>query len=123
MTREQFLNGTMFTVGGPTYKGASTYSYNESAGCMMRQIRSSLDERIVMSEYECNVQKVTRTRFEGFAFVLKKKVVVKYKFSDLVIFEDQGPEYDGAGFTIEDREEDPEELTHHCDDPSCNCSI
>ena len=46
MTREQFLNGTMFTVGGPTYKGASTYSYNESAGCMMRQTRSSLDERI-----------------------------------------------------------------------------
>ena len=27
------------------------------------------------------------------------------------------------GFTIEDREEDPEQLTHHCDDPSCNCSI
>jgi hypothetical protein len=89
MTREQFLNGTMFTVGQPTYKGASTYSYNESAGCMMRQTRSSLDERIVMSEYECNLSKITRTGFEGFAFVLKKKVVVKYRFEDLVEFKEE----------------------------------
>ena len=88
MTREQFLNATIFTVGQPTYKGASTYSYNEAAGCMMRQTRSSLDERIVMNEYECNVPKVTRTGFEGFTYVMKKKVVIKYKFSDLVIFEE-----------------------------------
>ena len=88
MTREQFLNGTIFTIGGPTYKGASTYSYNENAGCMMRQTRSSLDERIVMNEYECNVTKVTRTGFEGFTYVMKKKVVIKYKFEDLVVFEE-----------------------------------
>lgn len=88
MTKEQFLNGTMFTVGGPTYKGASTYSYNESAGCMMRQTRSSLDERIVMSEYECNMSKITKTGFEGFTYVLKKRVAVRYKFSDLVEFKE-----------------------------------
>ena len=87
MTREQFLNGTIFTVGGPTYKGASTYSYNENAGCMMRQTRSSLDERVVMNEYECNVPKVTKSGFEGFTYIMKKKVVIKYKFSDLVEFE------------------------------------
>ena len=89
MTKEQFLNGTIFTVGLPTYKGCNTYSYNESAGCMMRQTRSSLDERIVMSEYECNLPKITRTGFEGFAFIMKKKVVVKYKFSDLVEFKEE----------------------------------
>ena len=89
MTKEQFLNGTMFTVGQPTYKGASTYSYNQSAGCMMRQTRSSIDERIVMSEYECNMSKITRTGFEGFAFVLKKKVVVKYRFENLVEFKEE----------------------------------
>jgi len=89
MTREQFLNGTIFTVGQPTYKGCNTYSYNESAGCMMRQTRSSLDERIVMSDYECNVPKITTTGFEGFTYVMKKKVVVKYKFSDLVEFEER----------------------------------
>ena len=89
MTREQFLSGVHFTIGGPTYKGACTYSYNDNAGCMMRQSRSSVDERIVMNEYECNVPKVTRTRFEGFTYVMKKKVVIKYKFSDLVIFEER----------------------------------
>lgn len=89
MTREQFLNGTMFTVGLPTYKGTSTYSYSEKAGCIKRQIRSSVDERIVMDEYECNVEEITKTGFEGFAFVMKKKVVVKYKFSDLVEFTEE----------------------------------
>ena len=33
------------------------------------------------------------------------------------------PEFDSAGFSIADRFEDTEEGTHHCDDPSCNCSI
>ncbi len=89
MTREQFLNGTIFTIGGPTYKGASTYSYNESAGCMMRQSRSSINERIVMDEYECNVPKITKTSFTGFTYVMKKKVVVRYKFEDLVEFKEE----------------------------------
>ena len=89
MTKEQFLNGTIFTIGGPSYKGASTYSYNESAGCMMRQSRSSVNERIVMNEYECNIPKVTKSGFEGFTYVMKKKVVVRYKFSDLVEFKEE----------------------------------
>ena len=122
MTREQFLNGTPFTIGFVRYKGDSTYYFN-SVGSISRQSRSSVDERVVLDDYECNVDKVGRVGFTGFTFVMKKKVVVRYRFEDLVPFEDQGPEYDGAGFTIEDREEDPEELTHHCDDPSCNCSI
>ena len=88
MTREQFLNGTMFTVGFLTYKGASTYCYNEAAGCMMRQSRSSINERIVLNEYECNVTKVTKTGFTGFTYVMKKKVVVRYKFEDLVVFKE-----------------------------------
>ena len=89
MTREQFLNGTMFTVGFLTYKGASTYCYNEAAGCMMRQSRSSINERIVMNEYECNVPKITKSGFEGFTYVMKKKVVVRYKFEDLVEFKEE----------------------------------
>jgi len=89
MTKEQFLNGTIFTVGGPTYKGACTYSYNVDAGCMMRQSRSSVNERIVMNEYECNIPKVTKSGFEGFTYVMKKKVVVRYKFSDLVEFKEE----------------------------------
>lgn len=36
--------------------------------------------------------------------------------------QDEGPEFDSAGFSIADREEDPE-MFHHCDDLDCNCSI
>ena len=89
MTKQQFLSGVQFYVLGKSYNGASTYSYCESAGCIMRQSRSSIDERVVMDEYECNVPKITKTGFEGFTFVMKKKVVVRYKFSDLVQFETQ----------------------------------
>ena len=122
MTKEQFLSGAFFYIKRKAYKGDSTYNFN-GAGSISRQSRSSIDERVVIDDYECNIFKMGRVGFEGFTFVMGKKVLVKVKFKDLVPFEDQGPEYDGAGFRIEDREEDPEELTHHCDEPSCNCSI
>jgi hypothetical protein len=89
MTREQFISGTIFTVGSLTYKGASTYSYNADAGCIMRQSRSSINEKVVMEDYECNVPKITKTSFTGFTYVMKKKVVVKYKFEDLVEFKEE----------------------------------
>jgi hypothetical protein len=123
MTKEQFLEGTQFYIGRKNYKGAETYSYNAKDSYITKQIRSSIDERVVVDDHECNVIKVGRTGFTGIAFIMRKKVVVKYKFEDLVEFEDEGPQYDGAGFSIEDREDDPEEQYHHCDDPSCNCSI
>ncbi len=89
MTREQFLNGTIFTIGGSTYKGDCTYFYEQYVGCIIKQSRSSVDERKVLEDYECNVPKVAKTGFEGFTYVMKKKVVVKYKFSDLVEFKEE----------------------------------
>jgi hypothetical protein len=52
----------------------------------------------------------------------------------MTVKEDKGPEYDSAGYTEADRIIDgsyrvksnitPDDInTHHCDDPSCNCSI
>lgn len=89
MTREQFLNGTQFRVGFFTYKGAETYSYNAKDNYMSKQVRSSIDEKIILDDYVCNVTKVGRLGFEGFVHVMRKKVVVKYKFEDLVIFEER----------------------------------
>jgi hypothetical protein len=86
MTKEQFLNGTIFRIAGPTYKGAETYSYNAKDNYMSKQIRSSIDERVVLDDYACNVLKVGRLGFTGFTHVMRKKVVVKYKFEDLVEF-------------------------------------
>ena len=87
MTREQFLNGVQFTIGPVTHKGAPTYSFHP--GHIARQTRSSQDGRIVLNDYECNVDRVGRVSFTGFAFVMNKKVVVKYRFEELVEFKEE----------------------------------
>ena len=89
MTREQFLNGTIFRVGFLSYKGAETYSYNQKDNYISKQIRSSIDERVVLEDYACNVLKVGRVGFTGFTFIIKKRVVVKYRFEDLVEFKQE----------------------------------
>ena len=87
MTREQFLNGAMFTIGPRKYKGESTYSFGP--GHITRQSRSSLDGRVVLNDYECNVDRVGRVSFTGFTYVMAKKVVVTYRFESLVEFEEE----------------------------------
>jgi hypothetical protein len=83
MTREQFLSGVSFKVKGPSYKGAETFYYDE---CIMKESRSSLDERVIYKGHHANVLKVGRVGFIAFTFVMNKKVVVKYRFEDLVEF-------------------------------------
>jgi hypothetical protein len=87
MTREQFLNGTEFYIGRKR-RGDSTYSYDGSdkAGHICKQIRSAVDQRITLNDYECNVSKLGRVGFTGVTFVMGKRVVVKFRFSDLVEF-------------------------------------
>ena len=88
MTKEQFLSGVSFKVQGPTYKGACTHYYNAGSNYIGKQTRSSLDDSVVVDDYCCNVLKIGKVGFEGFCFVMKKRVTIKYKFSDLVEFED-----------------------------------
>jgi len=88
MTKDQFISGTPFYIGRKKYAGANTFSYDAQNNYMLKQSRSSIDERIVVDDYECNITKVGKVQFEGFTFVMNKKVVVKYRFEDLVIFEE-----------------------------------
>ena len=88
MTKEQFISGAPFYIKRKAYKGDSTYSYN-SFGSISRQSRSSLDNRVVLDDYECNVTKTGRVGFEGFTYVMGKKVVVKARFEDLVEFKEE----------------------------------
>jgi hypothetical protein len=83
MTREQFLDGVSFKLKGPSYKGAETYYYDD---CIMKQSRSSIDEEVLYKGHHANVLKIGRVGFTAFAFVMNKKVVVKYRFEDLVDF-------------------------------------
>ncbi len=86
MTREQFISGVTFKVVGPTYKGANTFSYKEKENYMLRQTRSSIDDKVILDDYECNITEVGKTGFTGYTYVVKKKVVIKYRFKDLVEF-------------------------------------
>jgi|LakMenE01Jun11ns_1017448.scaffolds.fasta_scaffold8447873_1 hypothetical protein len=86
MTKEQFLKGVSFKVKGLTYKGAQTFFYDE---CIMKESRSSVDDEVLFKGHHCNVLKIGRTGFTGFTYVMSKKVVVKYRFEDLVIFEEE----------------------------------
>lgn len=87
MTKEEFIAGTPFYVGKRRYKGESTHYYDPSVGCISKQSRSSVDERVVLDDYACNVKRVGRLGFEGFTHVLGKQVNVKYKFEHLSVFE------------------------------------
>jgi len=86
MTREQFLNGASFRVGFLSYKGAETFYYDE---CIMKESRSSLDERVIYKGHHANIIKVGRTGFTAFTYVMNKKVVVRYRFEDLVEFKEE----------------------------------
>jgi len=85
MTQEQFLDGVSFKVSGKVdYKGASTFRYDGE--CIMRETRSSVDEKVLYDAYHLNVKKIGRVGFEGFVFVMEKRVNVKHKFEELVEF-------------------------------------
>jgi hypothetical protein len=84
MTKEQFLAGTPFYIGKKSYNGDSTFTYD--GGSICKQSRSSIDEKVIIDSYHCNVTKVGRTGFEGFAFILGKRVQVKLKFAALAPF-------------------------------------
>jgi hypothetical protein len=87
MTAEQFLNGTSFTVGAPMYRGAETFKYDGS--CIIRESRSSKDQKALFFSHECNIIKIGKVGFTGFSFVVNKRVNIKYRFEDLVVFEEQ----------------------------------
>jgi hypothetical protein len=87
MTKEQFISATPFYINAKSYNGDSTYYYE--GGIICKQSRSSIDERVILDSYHCNVTKVGRTGFEGFAFILGKKVVVKLKFAQLQEFKQE----------------------------------
>jgi len=84
MTKEDFLSGKVFKIKGPTYRGDATFYY--SSGSLSKQIRSSIDERVIVDDYACNVRDVTKNTFSIFVFVLNKKVTNRYKYTDLVEF-------------------------------------
>ena len=84
MTKREFLSGVSFKVKGfGEYKGANTYKYDDY---IMEESRSSLDGRVLLTSYHCNIIKIGSKGFTGFTYIMDKKVCVKYKFEDLIPF-------------------------------------
>jgi hypothetical protein len=54
----------------------------------MKQSRISIDCRVVLDDYECNILKIGSKSFTGFTYVLNKRVNVKYKFEDLIPYKE-----------------------------------
>jgi hypothetical protein len=85
MTKKQFLAGTPFRVKGiHNYKGSSTYYYGNEI--IAKQIRSSIDEKVITDSYHLTVSEISKGGFTGFVYVMDKKVEVSYWFEDLVPF-------------------------------------
>jgi len=91
MTKQEFLAGKPFRVASKTgyvgYKGASTFFYDGE--CIMRQARSSVDERVLYSDYHMNMKTVGDKWFSGFTYVLHKQVQIRLKFEQLVEFKEE----------------------------------
>lgn len=87
MTKEQFTSRESFKVKGEgNYKGACTFKFNGDH--LWKENRSSIDDSVLFTSYHLNIDKITNVGFEGFVYVMSKLVKVKYRFEDLVEFED-----------------------------------
>jgi hypothetical protein len=85
MTKQEFLNGVSFKVKGfSEYKGGSTFKYG--IGCIVEENRSSIDDRVIITTHHCNVVKIGSKSFTGFTYIMGKRVNVKYRYEDLVVF-------------------------------------
>jgi len=91
MTKEQFLNGEHFRLNTESTKpGTSTYKLEKTThgdqSYISKQIRSSIDNRIIDGNHELGITSIGNSGFSGFSFVMDKMVEVEYKFEDLVLF-------------------------------------
>jgi hypothetical protein len=89
MTKQEFLNGTPFTLGTSRGKGESTYYFipgETSEGCICKQIRSDVDGRAILDDYHLSVDKVGTKAFTGFVFIMNKRINVRYKYEDLTAY-------------------------------------
>ena len=87
MTREQFLNGASFRPKGLTFKGDWTYRFDGQT--IVRESRSSIDERVLTYSHHNNVSNVGKVGFKGFTYIFNKKVNISMRFKDLILFKEE----------------------------------
>jgi hypothetical protein len=87
MTQEQFLNGTPFYLTDKQVGlGNSTYYFNSKS--INKQIRSSVDDRVVIDDFHTMVTDITPKGFLGWVYIFNKHVQVRIHFKDLVPYDE-----------------------------------
>ena len=88
MTKEQFLNGTPFSL-NYDYSSDATYVYNipsgRDKGSLSREYRAK-DGTVVLSDHLLNIEKIGNKMITGYTFILDSKIVKKIRFEDMVEF-------------------------------------
>ena len=99
----------------------------------MKNLQDFITERFIELDRGFVATPINRENLEAFAkanqgsmdlVLMQMAIQFGYKMAmedvQEILDSENEPEIDSAGYSIADREE---ESTHHCDNPSCNCSI
>ena len=91
MTKEQFLNGTPFSL-NYDYSSDATYVYNKSngrdKGSLSREYRTK-EGKVVLSDHLMNIEKIGRKIITAYCFILDSRIIKKIRFEDMIEFPEQ----------------------------------
>jgi hypothetical protein len=84
MNKEKFLSGTPFYTNKIISKGTSTLRFKEDTHpTLYRQIRSSINGKIIIEDYEAHIDIVTNTRVYFSTHVVNKTITGEVLFKDM----------------------------------------
>ena len=91
MTKEQFLNGTPFSL-DYDYSYDATYVYNNpngrDKGSLSREYRTK-EGKVVLSDHIMNIERIGRKMITAYCFIIDSKIVKKIRFEDMIEFPEQ----------------------------------
>lgn len=91
MTKEQFLNGTPFSL-DYDYSSDATYVYNNPGrrdkGSLSREYRTK-EGKVVLSDHLMNIDKIGRKIITAYCFIIGSKIVKKIRFEDMIEIPEQ----------------------------------
>ena len=89
MTKEQFLNGTPFSL-NYDYSSDATYVYSSpnngtERGSLSREYRTK-EGKLLISDHLMNIAKIGNKMITCYTFIIGSKIVKKIRFEDMVEF-------------------------------------
>ena len=92
MTKQEFLNGKVFTIPNYYGKGDSTFYYakneNGDLGYISKQIRNSKTDKVIMDDFEAGVDKIGPNTVSTFTIIMGQTIKQRFNFKDFTLFEE-----------------------------------